>query len=49
MTTPDDHRAQLLPRLADLIMSLTDAEVFELSSLLDALAHRHGRKDNTHP
>jgi hypothetical protein len=43
MTTVDDKRAALLPRLADLVMALTDPEVVELSSLLDALAHRHAR------
>jgi hypothetical protein len=48
ISTADDHRAQLLPRLADLIMALTDPEVLELASLLDALARAHGltRKDN---
>jgi hypothetical protein len=47
MTIPDDHRAQLLPRLADLIMALTNAEVIELASLLDAMARRHGHTGPT--
>jgi hypothetical protein len=39
--TADDHRAALLPRLADLVMALTDPEVIELASLLDALERKH--------
>jgi hypothetical protein len=51
MTTadaPDDDaaRGQLLPKLLDVVLDLTTPEVVELSSLLDALAHRHGHKDN---
>jgi hypothetical protein len=47
-TTADNRRAQLLPHLADLVMALTDPEVIELASLLDALARAHGqaRKEN---
>jgi hypothetical protein len=44
MTTTDavdDKRAALLPRLADLVMTLTDPEVIELASLLDAMARKH--------
>jgi hypothetical protein len=39
--TVDDKRAALLPRLADLVMALTDPEVIEMSALLDALARKH--------
>ena len=42
ISTADDKRAQLLPRLADLVMALSDPEVIELSSLLDAMARKHG-------
>jgi hypothetical protein len=47
-STADDRRAQLLPTLADLVMALSNPEVIELSSLLDAMARAHGltRKDN---
>jgi hypothetical protein len=41
-STADDHRAALLPRLADIVVTLTDPEVVELASLLDALERKHG-------
>jgi hypothetical protein len=47
--TPDDRRAALLPRLADLVMALTDPEVVELSALLDAMERKHRPKGNTTP
>jgi hypothetical protein len=46
MTTtdaPDDDaaRGQLLPKLLDVVTDLSDPEVLELSSLLDALTRKH--------
>jgi hypothetical protein len=44
--TADDKRAQLLPNLVAIVMTLTDPEVIELASLLDAMERKHRPKDN---
>jgi hypothetical protein len=47
MTTVDDKRAQLLPRLADLVMALTAPEIIEMAALFDALERKH--RPTRHP
>jgi hypothetical protein len=41
MSSVDDKRAQLLPRLADIIMALTAPEIIEMAALFDALERKH--------